>query len=354
MIKYTTGDVLSATTEALVNTVNTVGVMGKGIALQFKDHYPNNFVAYNLACKAKQIEVGKMFVFEENTMMGEKKIIINFPTKKDWKHKSKIEYIESGLKDLVRVIENLNIKSLALPPLGCGNGGLDWNEVKNLIEKYLRPLSDVDILVYEPNAAVREILIKQEGNRNAKLTDARAMLMYAMYYYESLGESVSLFVANKLAYFYQRLGDPEFRKLKFEAGRYGPYAHGVGHMIHALNGKYIRGTEQMTMKAFDSIELRYDMLKEVSNHVRNMKSEKQQCVKNLIKLITGFESTLALEVLASVDYIRKDNKGMSRQDVVNAVQNWSERKKDLFKIEYINIAYDHLENYANSFGQFNS
>ena len=348
MIKYTTGDMLSAETEALVNTVNTVGVMGKGIALQFKDQYPNNFAAYHAACKAKQVEVGKMFVFEEQPMIGDKKIIINFPTKKDWKHKSKIEYVESGLKDLAKVIEERRIKSIAMPPLGCGNGGLDWGGVKVLIEKYLSGLTDVDIIVYEPNAAVREILIKQDGNRDVKLTDARAMLMYAMYYYESLGEPVSLFVANKLAYFYQRLGEPEFRRLRFDARRYGPYSQGVSHLVHSLNGTYIRGTEQMTNKAFDPIELRYDKLSEISGYVRKMTDDKQRRIKNLIKLISGFESTLALEVLASVDYIRKEKRSISKEDTITAVQNWSERKRDLFKPEYIRIAYDRLEEYANT------
>ena len=348
MIKYATGDMLSAETEALVNTVNTVGVMGKGIALQFKDQYPNNFAAYYAACKAKQLEVGSMFVFEEQPMIGDKKTIINFPTKKDWKHKSKIEYIESGLKALAKVIEERHIKSIAMPPLGCGNGGLNWGDVKALIEKYLSGLTDVDIIVYEPNAAVREILIKQDSNREVKLTDARAMLMYAMYYYESLGETVSLFVANKLAYFYQRLGASDFRKLRFDAGRYGPYSQGVGHLVHSLNGAYIRGTEQMTNRAFDPIELRYDKLSEVSVYVRNMTADKQLRVKILIKLISGFESTLALEVLASVDYVRKGNPGISKEDAITAVQNWSERKKDLFKPEYIRIAYDRLENYANT------
>ena len=348
MIKYTTGDMLSAETEALVNTVNTVGVMGKGIALQFKDQYPNNFAAYHAACKAKQVEVGKMFVFEEQPMIGDKKIIINFPTKKDWKHKSKIEYVESGLKDLAKVIEERRIKSIAMPPLGCGNGGLDWGGVKVLIEKYLSGLTDVDIIVYEPNAAVREILIKQDGNRDVKLTDARAMLMYAMYYYESLGEPVSLFVANKLAYFYQRLGEPEFRRLRFDARRYGPYSQGVSHLVHSLNGTYIRGTEQMTNKAFDPIELRYDKLSEISGYVRKMTDDKQRRIKNLIKLISGFESTLALEVLASVDYIRKEKRSISKENTITAVQNWSERKRDLFKPEYIRIAYDRLEDYANT------
>ncbi|MDR0971248.1 MAG: macro domain-containing protein [Bacteroidales bacterium] len=348
MIKYVIGDMLSAKTEALVNTVNTVGVMGKGIALQFKEQYPNNFAAYNAACKSNQITIGNMFVFEEKPMIGDKKIIINFPTKKDWKHKSKIEYVEDGLKSLVEIIKKHNIKSIALPPLGCGNGGLNWNDVKALIEKYLSPLNYVNIIVYEPNAAIKDILIKQENNREVKLTDARAMLMYAMYYYESLDETASIFVANKLAYFYQRLGESEFSKLKFSAEKYGPYSPGVGYMIHSLNGKYIRGTEQMINKAFEPIELRYDKLSEVSQYVHKMNDEKQRRVKNLLKLIAGFQSTLALEILASVDYVRKENQGISKEDATIAVQNWSNRKRNLFKPEYISRAYDRLEYYANT------
>lgn len=349
MIKYIEGDLLSTDAQALVNTVNTVGVMGKGIALQFKERFPSNLNAYITACKKGELVPGKMLVVKERVISGEEKIIINFPTKKDWKHKSKYEYIEEGLKDLVEVIKEYQIKSIAIPPLGCGNGGLKWSEVKLLMEKYLNELDDVQILIFEPSDAVKEILKKQELNKDVKLTPARALLLYAMFYYESLGENSSLFVANKLAYLFQRLGEPSFKTLKFQANRYGPYSPQVSHLIHTLNGKYLRGMEQMKLTAFEPIELQYDKVSEVSSFVKKeLKSNQVDKLKNLLSLIDGFQSTLSLEILASVDYIKKENPNISKDETVKAIQSWSYRKKNLFKEKYISIAYDHLEKYANT------
>src|ERR1700752_3457798 len=165
-MKYTIGNLLEANTQALVNTVNTVGVMGKGIALQFKERFPLNYKVYATACKNGEVEIGKMLVVKENTMNGEK-LIINFPTKTEWYKKSQYNYIEEGLKDLVNVIEKYEIKSIAIPPLGSGNGGLKWDNVKALMNKYLMRLTDVEIVIYEPNDAVKEILQK-EAQRNVE------------------------------------------------------------------------------------------------------------------------------------------------------------------------------------------
>jgi O-acetyl-ADP-ribose deacetylase (regulator of RNase III) len=155
-MKYIKGNLLSAPTQALVNTVNTIGVMGKGIALQFKERFPENRVAYERACKVGEMKIGKMLVVRENTTEGEK-IIINFPTKNEWFKKSQYNYIEEGLNDLVHVIKEFNIRSIAIPPLGCGNGGLQWVKVKRMIENSLGDLKDTEILIYEPNDAVKEI-----------------------------------------------------------------------------------------------------------------------------------------------------------------------------------------------------
>jgi O-acetyl-ADP-ribose deacetylase (regulator of RNase III) len=350
MIRYIEGDLLSSDAQALVNTVNTVGVMGKGIALQFKERFPNNLNIYLSACKSNEMQPGKLLVTEEITMTGEKKVIINFPTKKDWKHKSKYEYIEEGLKDLVKVINERNIKSVAIPPLGCGNGGLDWGEVKNLMEKYLTQLSNVEISIFEPNESIKEILKQQDANKEVILTPARAMLLYSMFYYESLGENSSLFVANKLAYLMQRLGERSFSKLNFTASHYGPYCIGVDHVVHALNGKYLKGLEQMKLTAFEPIELQYDRMKEISEYVRKeLKSEQKDILKKLVELINGFQSSLSLEILASVDFVKKDNPGISKAEAIQKIQVWSRRKRNLFKEKYIIIAYDHLEEYANKF-----
>lgn len=345
MIKYIKGDLLSADTQALVNTVNTVGVMGKGIALQFKEKYPSNFEAYKKACKNKELEVGKLLVFKDRNLDRES-IIINFPTKKDWKHKSKIEYIDKGLQELAKIVREYDIKSIAIPPLGCGNGGLDWEEVKPLMEKYLSQLDDVDITIFTPNDAVKDLLMKQDLNKDIKMTDARAMLLYAMFFYETGGEASSLFVANKISFFYQLMGSPEFKRIKFTAERYGPYSVNVGHMVHALNGKYIRGLEQMKATAFEPLFLDYNNLSEISSYVRTLNSEQRNRVSNLVKLISGFQSALSLEVLASVAWVRRENPGATKDYAIKAVGEWSERKKELFKDEYISIAWERLEDYA--------
>lgn len=350
MIKYIKGDLLKAQTEAIVNTVNTVGVMGKGIALQFKERYPNNFHTYLHACKEKSIYPGKLLVVKDR-YLDQDVIIINFPTKIEWFKKSQYSYIEDGLKALIQTIQDYGIKSIAIPPLGCGNGGLRWDNVKSLIERYLTPISNqVEILIYEPNNEIKKILKLQDSNKKIKLTPARALLLYAMFYYEALGEKSCLFVANKIAYFFQRLGEPSFKTLKFSAQYYGPYSVQVDHLVHALNGKYIKGLEQMTAKPFEEITLMYNTATEVSNYVRqSLDSIQRERLKNLIKLIDGFQSALALEVLASVDFIRKENPNINKQETIQKIKEWNQRKKNLFSEKSISVAYDHLEDYKNTF-----
>lgn len=346
-MKFIKGNMLESDAQALVNTVNTVGVMGKGIALQFKEAFPHNYKEYVAACKRKELEPGKLLVIKEHTLHGEK-IMINFPTKTEWYLKSKYEYIEKGLEALVDVIKEYNIISIAIPPLGCGNGGLKWDKVKPMMEKYLSPVNDIDIQIFEPNAAVKEILKQQEVKKEIKLTPARAMLLYSMFYYETLGENSSLFVANKLAYFLQRLGETSLSKLKFEASLYGPYSVGVQHMLHNVNGKYIKGLEQMKAKAFEPLEMQYDKAKEISDYVKKELVPDQRIrLKNLLALIDGFQSALSLEILATVDFVKEKNKVTSQEEIVSAIHTWSERKKNLFQEKYIKIAIDHLNDYSN-------
>lgn len=338
---------LSSKTQALVNTVNTVGVMGKGIALQFKERFPNNFLAYSNACKNKELVPGKLLVYIEKDLKGNETIIINFPTKTVWYQKSKYEYIEEGLKELINVILKYKIKSISLPPLGCGNGGLKWSKVKELIEKYLSSFNSIDIRIYEPNEAVKEILKKQEINKANKLTPARAMLLYAMFYYESQGEKSSVFVANKLAYFLQRSGESTFNRTAFVACNYGPYSVGIGHMLYELNGKYIRGLEQLNTKAFEEITLNYETASEISTYIKSKLSKDQiQRLSNVLKLIEGFQSAYSLEILASVDFILKSNPQISLEDTILKIQQWSDRKKNLFKEKHIQIAYEHLKTFS--------
>jgi O-acetyl-ADP-ribose deacetylase (regulator of RNase III) len=151
MIRFTQGNLLEAPAEALVNTVNEIGIMGKGIALIFRDAFPANTKAYEEAARAGHVRVGHMLVTNNGSPAGPK-WIINFPTKKHWRNPSKLEWVVDGLQDLVRVIREKNIHSVALPALGCGNGGLDWAVVRREIESALAGLDDVEVNVYEPQA----------------------------------------------------------------------------------------------------------------------------------------------------------------------------------------------------------
>ena len=344
MVYYVKGNLLSANTEALVNTVNTVGVMGKGIALQFKNQFPQNYKIYKEACANKTFTTGQVLVFTEGNLMN-RKIIVNFPTKAHWRGDSKYEYIVSGLEALKSVIKEQNIKSIAIPPLGCGNGGLDWMKVKPLIEKSLANLA-CEIYIFTPNDEIKSILQKEEiSSKEVKLTPARAMLLYLLFQYESLGEQSSLFVANKLAYFLQRKG--EKLHLNFEAHHYGPYSVQLNHVLLHLNGVYLKGIEQNEVKPFEPIFLDYSKYSEIENYInKELSFDQTQRLQDLLKLIEGFESTFSLELLATVDFVKNENKTDDIDQIQKAIANWSDRKANLFEKNQIQIAYNHLKDYS--------
>jgi O-acetyl-ADP-ribose deacetylase (regulator of RNase III) len=149
MLRFTTGNLLDSSAEALVNTVNTVGVMGKGIALQFKQAFPQNFQMYRQACLNGTLQTGQLLVVKDHDLLTGERLIINLPTKRHWKLPSTYEYVESGLVSLVAYLNANAVQSMAMPALGCGNGGLDWKIVKPMIERHLAEL-EVSIWVYEP------------------------------------------------------------------------------------------------------------------------------------------------------------------------------------------------------------
>jgi O-acetyl-ADP-ribose deacetylase (regulator of RNase III)/uncharacterized protein YwgA len=342
-MKYIIGNLLEANTEALVNTVNTVGVMGKGIALQFKERFPVNYKLYASECKAGRVRIGKMLVVKDSSLEGER-IIINFPTKTEWFKKSQYNYIEDGLKDLVEVIKEYKIRSIAIPPLGSGNGGLKWSNVKELMNKYLENIEDVEIIIYEPNDAVKEILQRQE-QKVVELKPGRAMLLYALFEYEKRGEIASVFAANKLAYFLQKSGEP--LRLQFVPFTYGPYAQAIDKVLYHLNGKYLHGLEQMKAKAFEPLKLNYTLYSEVQDYIRkNLNSEQHNRLKNLFELIDGFESSLSLEILSSIDFLLSENPRLSTDELLAKIQSWNARKKELIDKEHIEIALMRLKDYG--------
>ena len=324
---------------ALVNTVNTVGVMGKGIALQFKNHFPSNYKRYAQACKEKQVKAGSLFILDDTSLLGGKKKIINFPTKTDWRKPSEYSYIESGLIELSKYIEENSIKSIAIPPLGTGNGGLEWNKVKALIEKYLSDL-DCDIQIYLPNILIKEVLKKER----VKLTPARAMLLSVLFDLVRSGEFVSEFAAEKVAYFLQRFGAKDYFKLEFQPNFYGPYSGKVKHVLYYMNGSYISGYSAKDKKPFEELGLMFDVEKEVSEF---LDIPDNAVCKNIVlktkEFLSGFYSAFALELLSSIDFIIKENNVNSVEEITKHLEKWSDRKKTLFtNPNYILLAVNNL------------
>ena len=339
MIHYKTGNLLESEAEALVNTVNTMGVMGKGIALQFKNMFPNNFKLYSHACKNNEVKVGKLFITEEEALLAGKKIIINFPTKTNWRLPSEYQYIESGLVDLVLAIKERNIKSIAIPPLGSGNGGLDWNKVKLLLEKYLGDL-DCQIYVYEPSSVIQEALKKER----VKLTPARAMLLSVLYELVRNGEFVSEFSSEKIAYFLQRFGASDTFKLEFQPNFYGPYSGKVKHVLYYLNGSYIMGYSSKDKKPFEELGLTPDGESEVNDFLSIPENSVYKAIVEKTKsFLAGFYSPFGLELLSTIDFIIFEKNAKTSEAITKELENWSDRKKTLFtNPKFIEIAIKNL------------
>jgi len=342
MIHYITGNLLDSKAEALVNTVNTVGVMGKGIALQFKNMFPNNFKIYAKACENKELSIGKLLVTEEDSLLTGKKIIINFPTKTSWRMPSEYNFIKKGVYELVKVIKEKNIKSIAIPPLGAGNGGLDWSKVKPILQDNLVDI-DCDIYIYEPNSAIKEVLKKER----VRLTPARAMLLSVLYELVRNGEFVSEFSAEKIAYFLQRFGAKNTFKLEYQPNFYGPYSGKVKHVLYYLNGSYIMGYSSKDKKPFEELGLIADAELDVDSYLNATENlEYKKIVEKTKDFLSGFYSPFGLELLSTIDFIRDDKKVTSQEEITNELEKWSDRKKTLFtNPKFIQIAISNIENH---------
>ena len=338
MIKYLKGNIFESEADALVNTVNTVGVMGKGIALQFKKAYLNNYRAYVEACKRKEINIGELFVTKDSNLSTGERYIINFPTKKNWRKPSEYSYIKEGLDDLVRVIKEKHIKSVAIPPLGAGNGGLEWEKVKTIIEDKLKNVS-AEFFVYEPTAYIKEQLKKER----VKLTNARALLLYVLYDLVRNGEYVSEFSSEKICYFLQRFGAKKYFKLNYTQCFYGPYSGKVRYVLNVLNGSYLMGYSDMSKKPFEPLTLVSDGFETVKNHVEG-NQELYLIAKDTIDFLNGFYSDFGLELLSSIDFITSINKTFEKDIVMEKLEEWSDRKRSLFSNpKYIDISLSHLK-----------
>lgn len=337
MIELTRGNMLEADVEALVNTVNCVGIMGKGIALQFKQAFRDNFQAYASACRRGLIRPGHVFVFPTGRMINPK-YIINFPTKRHWKERSKIEYIEQGLKALITEIRRLGIKTIAIPPLGCGYGGLKWPVVRNLIETAFDQLPDVQVLLFEPKGPPEPESMPIDP-RKASLTRARALLIKLLAQYVLPGYRLSLLEIQKLAYFLQVAGEP--LRLKYVKQKYGPYAENLHFVLQRLEGHYIRGYGDRSTKT--SIRLLNDAATEAEIFFEN-DPEAFQRLDRVAKLIEGFETPYGMELLASVHWVAaaEDEPAKTAEQAVEKIFAWNAHKRKTFKASHVYKAWQRL------------
>jgi O-acetyl-ADP-ribose deacetylase (regulator of RNase III) len=352
MIKYTQGNLLEARAEALVNTVNTVGVMGKGIALMFKERFAENFRLYAAACKAKDVRTGKMFVTEVNELDGPR-WIVNFPTKQHWRGNSKMEWITEGLHDLRRFLIENNVKSIAIPPLGTGNGGLNWVEVRPRIEALLAGL-DTEILVFEPSRNYQNVA-KRTGVE--KLTPARALIAELVRRYWVLGMECSLLEIQKLAWFLerniQRAGLTSL-DLCFVAHKYGPYADRLRHLLEGLDGSYLHSDKRIgDADPLDVIWFDDGRKSFVQTYLMNEAPEYVPALEATAAMIDGFESPFGMELLATVDWLlTKEGVEPTVPAVREGLRHWgggsdaASRKDRLFDGRALEIALKRLTSHA--------
>lgn len=338
MIEYKTGDILAEDAEALVNTVNCVGVMGRGVALQFKRMFPDNFKVYEARCKREEMQPGQVFVFETGEALRPR-YIINFPTKRHWRGKSRIEDIESGLASLAKEIRSRNIQSIAIPPLGSGLGGLNWADVRARMQTALEALDDVQITVFEPGGGPAD----ERTNRSTtppKMTAGRAALVGLMAHYLRglLDPFVTLLEAHKLMYFMQAAGEP--LNLKFAKGPYGPYAENLRHVLSAIEGHMISGYIDGGDAPGKQLELVPGAVEDAATFLDASPNTRER-FDRVTELVEGFESSFGLELLSTVHWVVNRERAQDIGDIENGFYGWNERKKQ-FSRRQIKLAFDVL------------
>lgn len=342
MIILTKGNLLRSEADVLVNTVNCVGFMGKGIALQFKKAFPENFKAYAAECRKGKVVPGKVFLFSTGKFVPPL-YIVNFPTKNHWRENSKLEYISSGLEDLVKTLKDLDVSSIAVPPLGCGLGGLKWGMVRPLIERAFSELPDLDVYLFEPSGtpATDDMPI---NTKIPQLTRNKAMMLLLMDRYLVDGYVLTLLEVHKLAYFLQEAG--ENMNLEFEKNNYGPYSKRLSHMLQDMDGHYILGCgdDNNPSKPINlvphAVDSAYKLLSEDEIGWEHL--------KKVFALIDGFETPFGMELLASVHWVASDHghsvPAANEEEAYEKLVLWSPRKKHLFDQYHVMRAFERLRN----------
>ena len=338
MIEFKTGNILKEPVEALVNTVNCVGIMGRGIALQFKKVYPENFKAYVTACKQKSVQPGKMFIVEISRLTNPK-YIINFPTKRHWKGKSLMEDVETGLESLVLEVQKLGIQSIAIPPLGCGLGGLEWAEVKKRIQSAFGELHNIKVIVFEPGGAPAADQM-QRSSVIPKMTPGRASLigLIDQYLRGLMDPVITLLEIQKLMYFMQESGEP--LRLRYIKGPYGPYAENLKHVLDLVEGYFLSGYADGGEAPNKVIKMIPGAIEDSNKFLVNQPQTLTH-LQRVADLVDGFETPFGMELLATVHWVVAKESAKSVEEAISIIYQWSERKKQ-FSARQIEITYNAL------------
>lgn len=346
MIEEGRGNLLTADVEALVNTVNTVGVMGKGIALQFKRAFPANYRAYRAACARGEVRLGEVWLFDTQ-VLAPRRYVLNFPTKQHWRSGSRLDDIAAGLDSLVDVVRDHHITSLAIPALGCGNGGLDWAAVRPLIERACGRMPDVRAVVFPPEGAPAPEEMPNETPR-PMLTAKRALLLTAVSQYlrraavQEVRSGISELEIQKLAYFLQTLGTP--LRLEFTRGKYGPYSPGLSRALDTMEGHYLSGIGDRSapVTTFAPIDLTPGTRQAAETMVADH-AVHQETLARLLALVEGFETPYSLELLATAHFASVQEPATADPaDLARRVSRWSIRKARLFTGRHIELAAERL------------
>lgn len=343
MISYVKGNILHDQADAIINTVNTVGVMGKGLALQFKKAFPDNFKVYKSACDSKELTTGKMLAVSTQSMNAPY-YIINFPTKAHWKGKSKIEYIREGLVDLKSEVQRLKLTSVAVPALGSGLGGLPWSEVEQEIQTALSDMPNVEWRIYPPQDAPQA---EQMVNRTRKprMTIGRAAVIGLINEYLTTGlhYKLSLLEIQKLVYFLTTTGE-KLNKVHFQKHHYGPYADVLRHVLDKMEGHFISGYADGVNKPDTPIQLKNGAFDEAQLFLATHPKTKQN-FDEVTKLVDGFESPYGMELLSTVHWVATQECSLEEvnpENVIKKVHAWSERKTQM-KPAHIKAALQRLQ-----------
>lgn len=340
MIEVSRGNLLETDAEAVVNTVNTVGVMGKGIALQFKKAYPDNFEAYQRACEAGEVVPGRMLVFERRSLTNPR-YIINFPTKRHWRGKSQLADIEAGLDALVAEVKARGIGSVAVPPLGCGHGGLAWHDVRPRMEAAFAEAPDVEWMLFEPAGAPAPEAMPNR-TRPPRMTQGRAAVIGLIdrYLVPGFDYPVSLLEIQKLVYFLVSAGEPmprvEFRKL-----HYGPYADAIPHVLDRMDGHFLTGYGDGDNRPDTEIRLLPGAARAATRYLEKYPKTRAR-FERVSELIEGFETPFGMELLATVHWVARYEDARTEAAALSAVRAWSPRKASLLEPAHVAAAMTRL------------